>query len=370
MESFKWSETFVTGLQEVDDQHQLLVQILNNFGTKLAENRLQHDEIESVFEELAAYAVKHFEDEEKMMDEWKLDSTHTSLHIEEHERFLQEVTDQHAAIDPNRPEDLGSLHGFLMHWLAYHILGSDQNMARQVKRIEEGANPLEAFLAEEQEHNTSTGPLLAALKGLFEQVSIRNRQLSELNNSLESQVQKRTEELQKANTQLQTMALTDVLTELPNRRSAMAQLDQLWQAYVTESTVFSCMMLDADGFKSVNDQYGHDAGDVVLKRLAQELSHSVRSDDIVCRLGGDEFLIICPNTTLSGIQHIAEITRKNISELEVKVGQGIWHGSISIGLSVTNSNINSIDGLLKTADEGVYMAKAAGRNCVRSGQRN
>lgn len=366
MESFKWDTHFITGITEVDDQHHRLVQLLNKFSEEIAENRVQHQKVEAVFQELAAYASKHFDDEEKMMDEKKLDSSHTTVHTDEHRSFLAEVTLMHNTTDPNNQEDIQSLHSFLMHWLAYHILGSDQNMARQVKRIEAGASPLEAYLAEEQNSSTSTEPLLAALKGLFQQVSKRNQQLSDLNQNLENKVLERTDELKQANRRLETMALTDVLTELPNRRAAMAQLDQLWLAYTKEKTQFSCMMIDADGFKSVNDQYGHDAGDIVLKRLAQELSHSVRSDDVVCRLGGDEFLIICPKTSLAGIEHVAEITRKNISDLKVPAGEGVWYGSISVGLAATQEGVGSIDGLLKTADQGVYLAKEAGRNCVRS----
>jgi len=126
------------------------------------------------------------------------------------------------------------------------------------------------------------------------------------------------------------------------------------------------MMIDADHFKEVNDTYGHDAGDDVLRGLAKELQGSVRSDDIVCRLGGDEFLIICPNTGLKGGMTIAELTRKKVADLRIQTGDGNWHGSISVGVAVRLSTMNHHEELIKIADDGVYAAKRDGKNCVRT----
>jgi hemerythrin len=210
---------------------------------------------------------------------------------------------------------------------------------------------------------------VAALNGLFQLVSRRNKALSALNQNLEAMVEDRTRELVKANADLEILALTDVLTELPNRRHAMLQLHELWKEAGQLNGNLACMMIDADRFKSINDTYGHDAGDRVLKRLAQELQHSVRSDDIVCRMGGDEFLIICPYTPLDGALHVAELTRANIAGLRVQAGVGFWQGSISVGVAANSGETVSVDDFLKAADEAVYMAKNAGGNCVRSRQR-
>lgn len=90
--------------------------------------------------------------------------------------------------------------------------------------------------------------------------------------------------------------MTDVLTELPNRRHALRQLHRLWKEIEQSGDHLSGMVLDADGFKTINETFGHDSVDIVLKSLARELQHSVRNDDIVCRMGGDESLIICPHT--------------------------------------------------------------------------
>lgn len=368
MESFRWNENFETGLKKVDDQHQRLVQIINIFGEKLAKNTISDQHVECLLQDLVNYAQYHFQEEEALMAEHRLDTRHCDQHKEEHKAFLDEVTLMRQRRKPGDCEDGKILLEFLMHWLAYHILGSDQNMARQVAAVAHGLSPAEAYLTEEHNVSDSTEMLLVALNGLFQQMAKRNRELSALNQRLEAIVAERTRELVKANADLEILALTDMLTELPNRRHAMLRLHALWQEAFRLNGHLACMVVDADGFKEVNDTYGHDVGDLVLKILARELRASVRSDDIVCRLGGDEFLIICPNTPLEGALHIAQLTRKNIGALSIIAGNSAWQGSISIGVAANSSDIASVDQLLKTADDAVYIAKNAGRNCVRSRQ--
>jgi len=171
--------------------------------------------------------------------------------------------------------------------------------------------------------------------------------------------------LSKANQKLGELALTDVLTGLSNRRYAMQNLKRLWGESIENNFPLACMMIDADGFKKVNDSYGHDAGDVVLCQLATELKDIVRTDDIVCRLGGDEFFIICPDTNEEGAMNIANIVHAKISQMTVKVADGVWHGSISIGVAVKTDSMKNLEELIKAADLGVYAAKSAGKNCVR-----
>jgi hemerythrin len=139
----------------------------------------------------------------------------------------------------------------------------------------------------------------------------------------------------------------------------------MWSESIESDTLLACMMIDADHFKEVNDTYGHDAGDVVLCELAKTLQHAVRNDDIVCRLGGDEFLIICPDTDQDGGMHIAELARKAVSALRVSTGDGVWNGSISVGLAARSPDMESHEDLIKAADKSVYEAKRDGRNCVR-----
>jgi len=175
----------------------------------------------------------------------------------------------------------------------------------------------------------------------------------------------KTLKLGKANKKLGELALTDVLTGLFNRRYARQQLKKLWKESIEHGTPLACMLIDADNFKEVNDNYGHEAGDVVLREIAKELQNAVRTDDIVCRLGGDEFFIICPNTDEAGCMHIANITLAKVLALSVDVGAGTWQGSISIGVAVKKDSMENIGQLIKAADQGVYAAKDAGRGCIR-----
>ncbi|MES9906313.1 MAG: diguanylate cyclase [Sedimenticola sp.] len=296
MESFRWDQHFITGLSEVDQQHHHIVDVLNQYGDLLAQHEVTYADIEAIFGELRGYATYHFDEEEKLMAKAAIDPRHFQHQVDEHRHFLQEVTSRYNTITPENLDNAKSLLEFLSHWLAFHILGIDQSMARQIAAIEAGQSAEDAYLSNEKRGSNATKPLLAALNGLFTQVSNRNRELLELNQTLEEKVLERTEALLEANKSLELMALTDTLTGLPNRRHAMHYLAGMWQKSTEEGSPLACMMIDADKFKQINDTYGHDAGDEVLRRLAIELKYSVRTDDLVCRLGGDEFFIICPNT--------------------------------------------------------------------------
>ena len=365
-ESFRWGKHFVTGILEVDQEHRHLVDIINRFGELLADNELVFDDIETVFKELADYAQYHFQEEEGLMSKIGIDQRHLGPHIDLHQGFIQELVSMNAAISPDNPDAAKYLMSFLTHWLAFHILGSDQNMARQIEAIQSGVSPSEAYEAEERASDSATEPLLVALNGLFQQVSARNKELAQLNQSLEEKVTERTRELSEANLHLEELALTDVLTGLPNRRHAMRRLANLWSESIESDAPLACMMIDADHFKEVNDTYGHDAGDLVLCELAKTLREAVRHDDKVCRLGGDEFLIICPDTDQDDGMILAELIRKTVSELRVPTGDSAWQGSISVGLAARTPDMKDHESLIKMADSSVYEAKRDGKNCVRT----
>ncbi len=366
MESFRWDKHFITGVLEVDREHHQLVDIFNQFGRLLARNELEFDDIETVFQKLSNYAQYHFQNEEALMVRTGIDKRHLDNHIDLHRNFLQEVTSMHVGFSPDNPDAAKHLLDFLTHWLAYHILGSDQNMARQMEAIQSGTSPNEAYETEERNRDNATEPLLVALNGLFHQVSARNNELIQLNQSLEMKITERTRALSEANTHLEELALTDALTGLSNRRFALQKLIDMWDESIKAETPLACMMIDADHFKEVNDTYGHDAGDLVLCELARTLQEAVRNDDIVCRLGGDEFFIICPDTDMDDGMILAELTRKAVTALRVPTGDSAWHGSVSIGLAVRAPDMKNHEGLIKRADMSVYEAKRDGKNCVRT----
>jgi hemerythrin len=253
MHVFQWDQNFVTGLPEIDKQHRHLIMVTNEFGRLLSLNDVLTSDIENVYNELVAYTQYHFEEEEKLMAATGVDERHSSYHQQEHQAFLNEVTQMHAAIDSINAETGQALLEFLLNWLVYHILGSDMSSARQIKAIQEGVSAAEAYQTRADDAGKATGPLLAALNNLFKQVSERNKQLVELNQTLENKVTHRTQALSEANQRLDELASTDVLTGLPNRRHAMQRLAQLWDESTNRGTSLACMMVDADGFKQIND---------------------------------------------------------------------------------------------------------------------
>lgn len=174
-------------------------------------------------------------------------------------------------------------------------------------------------------------------------------------------------ELAVANRRLANAALTDQLTGLPNRRSAMDQLEQAWSAASRSGQALSVMVIDIDHFKHINDTYGHAAGDRVLREAASILRSSARREDSVCRIGGEEFLVICPNTDLKSTLQSAERLRASLSTKRMSLGQAEKTLTISIGVATREPGTTDIDALVSTADQALYAAKESGRNqtCTR-----
>jgi diguanylate cyclase (GGDEF)-like protein len=176
-------------------------------------------------------------------------------------------------------------------------------------------------------------------------------------------------ELAVTNRRLQEAALTDVLTGFPNRRYAIERFQQEWQASNRSRRPLACMMIDVDRFKTINDTHGHDVGDMVLKRTAQAIKSGLRAQDVVCRTGGDEFVVICPETDLAAALVCAERVRKSVVDVKLTAGELDIRGSVSIGVAARELDMADIDALLKRADEGLYHSKQGGRNRVACVQR-
>jgi len=366
MKPFVWDRNFVTEIAEIDGQHFHLVELINNFGHLLTNNELRLEEVQRLFTELEEYAFYHFNEEEMLMRNAGIADHFFVEHLQAHQFFLEKITEMHNDLVIADLNSIRQLLDFLTYWLVYHILGMDQNMAKQLKLIESGYTAEEAFKKESCAVNSATAALLNALSNLFMQVSDRNEELKSLNKTLEVKVEQRTQELQEANQHLEQISKTDPLTNLPNRRYARHHLSALWDSAFSKNTPLSCLMIDADHFKAVNDTYGHDMGDKVLIALSQNLQQMLRNDDTLCRLGGDEFLVICENTDIVGAKYIAQLLRDSVSKLSVATGTGSWSGSISIGVASKQDNMQKMDELIKMADQGVYLAKEAGKNCVKS----
>lgn len=369
MLTFKWNKAFVTNIDTVDEQHRMLVDMINKLGESIySKEELAPEVLDKYFENLALYAKVHFGDEEVYMAEYKVDSRHQDAHKHAHAMFLKEATKLYEGVK-NKLIGTEFLFHFLANWITVHILGTDKIMARQIKNIKEGKSPEEAFNAVQDVVDETVAPLLYAINQLFTRTTNMNHKLMSLNRSLNEQVQQRTDQLQRANDALKAMALTDTLTGLGNRRAAVAYLQNEWKKPYDSRITLTCIMIDVDKFKHINDTQGHECGDKVLTTVATKIRDSVRNDDFVCRLGGDEFVVLSNNTNLAYIMQLAEHIRKQIALIRIKFVSDSWDGSISLGVAQRDADTPTYIDLLKKADEGLYRAKEGGRNqigCVQN----
>lgn len=363
MQFFQWDETFQTGSPLVDEQHQQLVDIVNRFGDLLAHNATGRQEVETVCQELLEYTRYHFDAEERLMASLGLDQRHHQQHQQQHMDLLNEINplrqhlvSENYALGKNTFE-------FLINWLVFHILGTDMLMARQIAAIKQGKTAAEAYADEEQDNQNSTGLLLKAVKKLLYQISSRNTQLVELNETLEHKVEERTRELSEANQRLKELASTDVLTGVLNRRAFMEEANSMFDLAKRYQRPLSLLMIDADHFKRVNDTHGHQAGDLVLVRLSNAMRNCLRGTDIFGRIGGEEFAVILPETDLQKTAELTERLLRTVRNMAIAVEPAVVLTiTVSIGVATIPPVDSSLDVLIKQADAALYRAKAEGRD--------
>jgi len=164
-------------------------------------------------------------------------------------------------------------------------------------------------------------------------------------------------------------ATIDALTGIPNRRSFSRKVLEEFQRSRRKGEPLSILFCDIDNFKGYNDTYGHNAGDQCLQKIAQTIRRSLeRPGDFCARYGGEEFVVVLPDTDCSGAASIAEKILRNIRALQINHRHSLPSRfiTLSIGTSTTNLNISSLshEELIKQADNALYKAKEAGKDCV------
>lgn len=183
-----------------------------------------------------------------------------------------------------------------------------------------------------------------------------------------SDLKKAEARLEESNRKLQELSLIDGLTGLKNRRALRAQLDQQWEFLNRNKTPFSLLMLDIDYFKEFNDEYGHVAGDNCLKQVAEVLINNVkRTNDIACRFGGEEFLILFSDITSHQAVQFAQSIKDQIEALDIPHAKSKCSEHITLSIGVTSCDQLSCANVkepIEQADKALYIAKEKGRNRI------
>jgi diguanylate cyclase (GGDEF)-like protein len=220
--------------------------------------------------------------------------------------------------------------------------------------------PIRAML--EMTRHVRAGDLSArtGMKSTHEELS----QLGAALDEMAEQLQKRQRELQQALADLTEQATTDALTGLYNRRFFRDALNREIASANRKGFPFSVILLDIDHFKRVNDAFGHDAGDVVLKEIAAVLRASVRDSDIAVRHGGEEFAILLPETAVDVAAERAERLRQRLEQHQITYGTKALRITASFGVVQNRPGDADASALMKAVDAAMYSAKASGRNKV------
>ena len=193
------------------------------------------------------------------------------------------------------------------------------------------------------------------------EIAKQQARLSKLNDDLN----RYTAQLQKANEALYESSIMDSLTGAYNRNYLIAYLEKEIKRVLRHGNDLSLLMIDLDHFKEINDSFGHLTGDNVLRKTADLMIEQLRSEDVLGRYGGEEFVVILPDTDLAGAEHTADRIRRAIESSEFAGTENMFTLTVSVG--VTNFNgcgERTLDGLLHCADVALYQAKDAGRNRI------
>ncbi len=166
--------------------------------------------------------------------------------------------------------------------------------------------------------------------------------------------------------QMYTMITTDFLTKLFNRRHLMNVLAEEFSRARRHGRLLSVLIYDIDNFKTINDTFGHPAGDELLVASSELIASHLRREDLYARFGGDEFCLVCPETSLSQVLTLAERIRTLIANTDFTYINAEIEVSISIGVAELTNETKSADQLLQKADEALYRAKTGGKNRICS----
>ncbi len=253
----------------------------------------------------------------------------------------------------------------LLFYIAFrkHLERPLYELMQQISNLKENQNGIQTIDVDFQKVNEFTmlqSKFNELLHYIHFQEDLRSKTAEEQNRKLEHLVKERTNELEIANQKLQRLASTDALTQIANRSKIDEELTQAMHQNKRYNRNFSVVMIDIDHFKNVNDTYGHQVGDSVLKTIASLIKKRVRAVDVVGRWGGEEFMILYHEADLQTAAELAENIRKTV---DLHHFETINHITISLGVAQYKPN-SSIEDVVQEADTALYRSKEEGRNRV------
>jgi diguanylate cyclase (GGDEF)-like protein len=256
---------------------------------------------------------------------------------------------------------LASLAFLLLAWWGARVISRPLEVLTGLAlRVEQGEEDVQL---DPGARSAEVRALSAALKGMAGTLIARRQALERSNHELEDKVAERTAELARSNEALERLARHDTLTGLPNRRACDERLLLEFERMRRSGLVYAVMVLDIDHFKQVNDGHGHAAGDQVLRHVADLLRGQLRSTDFVGRSGGEEFLVLLPQTPPDEALRVAQKLRHGVDTSDAPV---VGHVTLSIGVSMGEPGQGDPEMAVRLADDQLYRAKQNGRNRVES----
>ncbi|MFN4362290.1 MAG: diguanylate cyclase [Hylemonella sp.] len=244
--------------------------------------------------------------------------------------------------------------------LATRVSQPIEQLAQAMHHIERGDQP--PVYPRDGEQVTEIRQLSDSIQSMTGALLRHERELEAVNASLEQQVRERTEALSIANQELERLATVDSLTGLNNRRRFDARLHESFQLMRRTERSFCLMLIDVDHFKAVNDQYGHQSGDEVLRRLGHLLTQCTRVTDFVARYGGEEFVVLLPDVQDEDEGRL--IAEKIRTAIAGAVFPSVGRLTASVGLSCARKGDTDSAEVVERADKALYTAKELGRNRV------
>lgn len=285
-----------------------------------------------------------------------------------HERIVQALRNQHQVEVESRPQEALFKAAENDYDLVMISLGLSEfdplRLCSQIRSLDRTRGLPILVVAEPEDE----ARLLRSLDIGANDYLVRPIDRNEMAARVRTQIRKKryTERLRDNVQQSMEMAITDGLTGLHNRRYMESHLGTLVDQASMRGKPLAVLVLDIDYFKAVNDTWGHDAGDEVLREFAQRLRKSVRGIDLVCRLGGEEFVVVMPDTDAGVASIVAERVRNRVASdpFAIHKGARAIDVTVSIGMAQRQASDTDADTILKRADQALYRAKRDGRNRV------